>query len=320
MSNAKPQDKYGLDVIQAHLIHALFRHAIDDEITLKGGQAMRFHGSYRSTKDIDLQSDPTYPLSAMQARIRKAIKDVTESGLLQGAKVTEPKQTDTVARWKIAGHLPHCESPIHMTLEVSRRSQPDSDIIDSWHAPVPGLAGTHQPADQSAAPSAGSQIRLYSRQAMAAAKVAALCSPNRVAPRDIQDLMFLITTEVEPPIALLAGAGPEFVDDALENLWAKLETNGWDQCRAHLLPALPDAVAAKVDEGRWDDIRLLVGETVEDWLRRARLRINEAAPAQDNEQNLTFQSASNATPTTSTPTTPTTPVTSETPAPPSMPF
>ena len=90
--------------IQLNLLAAIYERAHPGEVVLKGGMAMRaVMGSSRMTKHIDLAQDPELDSGRLRSLIRSAIKAVLSSGILVNHKVTEPKQTHTVARWKIGG-------------------------------------------------------------------------------------------------------------------------------------------------------------------------------------------------------------------------
>ncbi len=180
------------DVLQARLIGAVFS-ASAGELVLKGGLAMRTsHRSQRYTKDVDLQTGPQVPQARVTGIIRKALKQAAETGFLKQVSITEPKQTDTVQRWKVAGVVG--SSHINMTVEVSRRGlPPPEDLVTTQ---VVDLAGQARP------------VYSYSASAIAASKVVALVAPNRVAARDLYDLDLLITMEVNPPIARLTGRWP----------------------------------------------------------------------------------------------------------------
>ncbi len=105
------------DIIQSRLVSAVFARSLKNQIVLKGGVAMRvLLGSARYTKDVDFGQNHGQSLPALQKLIRASIKECT-SGFLDGAVVTEPKQTDTVARWKISGVSLRSRSIIHLTVE-----------------------------------------------------------------------------------------------------------------------------------------------------------------------------------------------------------
>ncbi len=74
--------------------------------------------------EMDSSSDPHRSLGSLQKTVRSAVERALRgSGLLQ-ASISESKQTDTVARWKISGRTAAGED-LHLTVEVSRRRAPD---------------------------------------------------------------------------------------------------------------------------------------------------------------------------------------------------
>jgi predicted nucleotidyltransferase component of viral defense system len=247
------------DVIQARLVGAIFA-ASAGELVLKGGLAMRTsHRSQRLTKDLDLQCNPELPQARVAGIIRKALAQALDTGFLKQVSITAPKQTDTVQRFKIAGIVG--SSHINMTVEVSRRGLPPPEELVTTQ--VVDLAGQAR------------SVYSYSASAIAASKVVALAAPNRLAARDLYDLDLLITMEVNPPIALLARMGKKGIEEAISNLWDKLELLTWDHAVETLREFLPRQEAARLTESSWEERRLRTGETVERWLREAMQMIEE---------------------------------------------
>lgn len=246
------------DLVQARFVSAVFTQAAGD-LVLKGGLAMRsIFGSSRFTKDVDLQTTPRLPKARVASIVRQALKEAMATGFLKDVSMSEPKQTDTVQRWKVTGTVG--ETPIHMTVEVSRRGLPPAAHIVTRQ--MTDLTGKERPAYS------------YSSSAIAAGKVAALASPNRVAPRDVYDLDLLISTDVEPPIDLLVGMGRKELQEALAELWPKLDLMTFKLASESLLEYLPREEAAKFDETSWEERRLRTGENVERWLHEALERID----------------------------------------------
>lgn len=250
--------------LQARLIYEIFASCVRREFILKGGLAMRaLHGSVRVTKDIDLDSPPEIPVDHARARMRGAIKKALEGGCLIEAQVTEPKQTETVMRWKING-LTRRGSRIHLTVEVSRRGMPLADRVEERDYPAPeGISGA-------CSPKAPAKALVYASDAIAAMKVFALASENRVAPRDIYDLNVLIEAGIEPAPDLLRRLGEQEIEQALSRSWAKIDLMDWKMFRSEVLPTLPPAEASRFTEEEFDRIRMRVGEKVESWLTAAR--------------------------------------------------
>lgn len=187
-SLAAPTDPavWARELLQARLMGRLFAQRVHD-LALKGGLALRAaYGSYRATKDIDLDAGETLHLSDVQARVRRAIRQATATGVVRDVVVSEPKQTDTVARWKILGHEPVTGAPVHLTVEVSFRDRIDPASV----CEVPFQPSSADPV---------SVLTVYTAPALAFKKVQALLAPGREAVRDLSDLFLLIEAHVEPP-------------------------------------------------------------------------------------------------------------------------
>lgn len=249
--------------LQARLIYEIFSGCVRREFVLKGGLALRaLHGSERLTKDIDLDSPHEMPLDHAKARMRAAIKRALAGGCLIDAQVSEPKQTDTVMRWKINGTTRR-GSRIHLTVEVSRRPMPLADRAIEREYPNPRAGGG------ACAPAEPAKALVYDSEAIAAMKVFAMASETRVAPRDLYDLDILIQAGVEPPAELLARYGEKEVVAALGRAWGKIDLMDWPMFRSEVLPTLPGEVAEKFGEAEFERMRLRVGEKVQGWLEGA---------------------------------------------------
>jgi predicted nucleotidyltransferase component of viral defense system len=271
IEKAALESRLGLDVVardmlQARLLSALFTGNVRREVVLKGGLAMRAaYGSVRHTSDVDLQTGSEIPVSRIRALVREALQGALESGIVENPVVSEPKQTDTVQRWKVNGTLTGGGSQISMTVEVSRRGMPDDSDVARFAMQGPD-GGTAVFVDA------------VTPQAMAAGKVDALLAPNRVAVRDLYDLHLLVAMQVTPKPEALMRRGRDAVAGGLTDLWAKIELMTWEMARDELLPTLPDAVASALDEDAWDDMRLRTGEAVAGWLETAVAACPNPAP------------------------------------------
>src|SRR5260370_2002799 len=115
------------------------------------------------------------------------------SGLAQ-ISVSEPKQTDPVARWKISARTAAGDS-LHLTVEVSRRRAPDLSHVVK--VPV-------QVADRTLP---RVYVSVYDEQALTDNKLAALIDDRRTAPRDIYDLELLLARGVVPSVAAVENLG-----------------------------------------------------------------------------------------------------------------
>lgn len=256
------------DLVQARLLAQLFAQKVHD-VAIKGGMAMRVnHDKWaRATKDIDLDAGPSLPLAALQQLIRRAIRLATSDGLLQNVQITEPKQTEVTARWKIAGLDVRTGQTLHLTVEVSRRDTLDpQDLKQTYYGPTYGDEDSEM-------------VTVYTDQALAFKKVKALLSDTREAPRDIADLYLLIQARVEPPIAHLKQWFAQGGQAHVRELWRKLERMDQAMFRAEVLPSLPPTPDGQDLYQDWDDIRLCVGEHVERWIRQANGEDIPAAPS-----------------------------------------
>lgn len=249
------------DLVQARLLGALFSNSVRGEVALKGGFAMRvMAASTRYTKDIDLAASPTIPLRTVQSCVRKAIAGLAASGLVQGLEVSEPKQTDTTQRWKIAGKVGG--SVMHLTVEVSRRSEAEAtDVHMARYVPMPGLGAV--------------PIACIGLPSLSAAKVDCLANPKREAPRDVYDLFLLIKMDVRPSPEAIKAYGRAKLAEIRDTLWGKLEKMDYDVARQELLGFLPPETAAKITPDVWDEMRLEVEDKVCGWINEA---LGEAGP------------------------------------------
>lgn len=244
------------DIADTHgkTVHHPSGHHVADRMALKGGMAMRVaHQSIRQTKDIDLDADHDASLACVQSAMRRAIREATAGNWLKDIRVTEPKQTATVARWKIQGTLPDTGHVIHLTVEVSfRHSIQPGETIDVPHGE---------------SPSTTSQIPVYRDEILLLNKVEAFFSPVRDAPRDVMDMFLLFQAGVSLPRATLAErlnhqACPNLVKD----MWDKLERMDEARFRAEILPNWdPSQVPPEWQD--WSQIRLFVAEKLEQLLQ-----------------------------------------------------
>lgn len=249
------------DTMQMRILAQLFSQRLDG-LVLKGGMAMRVahYRHARATKDIDLDADHDLPLSALQNLVRKSIQMAARDGLLQHVVVTEPKQTDTTARWKISGLDPRTQQKLHLTVEISRRQN-----IDVAHT-------------RSETTDEGHDVLVYRDEIIAFQKIKALLCSTREAPRDIADLYLLIQASVDSPVPHLRKWINEGNIANIEEMWRKIERMDQAMFRQEVLPSLPPTPDGQIMFQDWDKIRLCVGEQVEKWLVEARARISTEAP------------------------------------------
>lgn len=261
-----PQDAIVRDLIQARLMSSVFSRDIAARLAIKGGFAMRMYAqTKRPTKDIDLQADPKMPMGTVAGIIREGIDAALGSGLLEDITITEPKQTETVQRWKINGRVAGGESNVHLTVEVSRRGMPSDDLL---------LRRDFVP--QPAAGALPSVVTVYSPAMMLVSKMAALASPNRIAARDVWDINELfdvmIEMRIEPPIALIAEFGAERLVQLQQAIDDKLDAMPWPVAKEQIVPLLPRKLAATFDEHAWAAMCVRASVQLGDWIEEARMR------------------------------------------------
>src|SRR5579859_3951002 len=183
------------DVLQQRLLTHLYRGTESSSLVLKGGAAMRvLTESARYTQDLDFDHDPHRSLASLQRTVRSAIDRALQGSGLADTTVSEPKQTDTVARWKISGRTLAGEH-LHLTVEVSRRRAPDLGHVIK--VPV-------QIADRTLP---RVYVSVYDEQALADNKLVALLDERRTAPRDVYDLELLLARGVCPGAKIVQQVG-----------------------------------------------------------------------------------------------------------------
>jgi predicted nucleotidyltransferase component of viral defense system len=225
------------DQFQQRLLTSIYRGVDSSSLVLKGGAAMRvLTASARYTQELDFDHDPRRSLGSLKKTMRSAIERALRgSGLVQ-LSVSEPKQTDTVARWKISARTADAEE-LHLTLEVSRRRSPDLDHV--LKVPI-------QIADRTLP---RVYVSVYDEQALVDNKVAALLDERRVAPRDFYDLELLLARGVCPSAAAVDQSGGRAA--LARRLSEKLELMNWALFRDQVLPALPNEIQVNIDEDEY---------------------------------------------------------------------
>jgi hypothetical protein len=222
------------DAFQQRLLTFLFRGPESSSLVLKGGGAMRvLTQSARYTQDLGFDHDPRRSLASLQKTIRAAIDRALKGSGLVDTSVTAPKQTDTVARWKISGRT-ELGVQLHLTVEVSRRVKPDAGHIAKVPIQVPDLTLPRV------------YVSVYDDQALANQKFAALLDARRTAARDLYDLELLFARGVCPKASVIdAHGGAELVTQGAAS---KLDAMDWALFRDQVLPTLKSDVHAHIDE------------------------------------------------------------------------
>ena len=237
------------DALQQRLLTHLYRGAESSSLVLKGGAAMRvLTESARYTQDLDFDHDPHRSLASLQRTVRSAIDRALQGSGLSLVSLSEPKQTDTVARWKVSSRTGAGED-LHLTVEVSRRRAPD--LAHVLKVPI-------QVADRTLP---RVYVSVYDEQALADNKLSALLDERRTAPRDIYDLELLLARGVCPSAQAVerVGGGATLLPRVSE----KLDLMGWALFRDQVLPALPREIQANIDEDEYLAMKVRLLESLE---------------------------------------------------------
>jgi predicted nucleotidyltransferase component of viral defense system len=237
------------EAFQRRLLTFLYRGSTSSSLVLKGGMAMRvLTESARFTQDLDFDHDPHRSLASLQKTVRTAIDRAIHGSGLTGTSISESKQTDTVARWKISGRTSTGEN-LHLTVEVSRHRAPDPNHV--LKIPI-------QIADRTLP---RVYVSIYDEQALVDNKLAALIDDRRTAPRDVYDLELLLAREVVPSAAAVESLGGPVT--LMKRVTDKLDLMSWVLFRDEVLPTLPAEIHAHVDEGEYLAMKLRLLQTLE---------------------------------------------------------
>ncbi|HVS76790.1 MAG TPA: nucleotidyl transferase AbiEii/AbiGii toxin family protein [Steroidobacteraceae bacterium] len=237
------------EVLQHRLLTCLYRGTESSSLVLKGGAAMRvLTASARYTQDLDFDHDPRRSLTSLQKTVRSAVARALQGSGLTQTSITEPKQTDTVARWKISGRTSSGEE-LHLTLEVSRRRAPDLGHVVKIPVQI----------DDRTLPRV--YVSVYDEQALVDNKLVALIDKRRTAPRDIYDLEILLARGACPSTAAIERAGGRAT--LMLRVGDKLDLMGWPLFRDQVLPALPREIQAHVDEEQYLAMKVRLLELLE---------------------------------------------------------
>src|SRR3546814_17449306 len=173
------------------------------------------------TQYIDFSTAPMVRNARIRTIVRDSFRELERSGFLEESKLTNPKDTVTVQRFKIEGRLAGSDHRMNMTVEVSRRGLPaESHLVRTIYRPPEG-SGV-QPT----------LVESFDATSILAGKVLALGSPNREKPRDIFDIAMLVELKVEPPIAQLQLLSSAQLDAIREDVTQKVQTLDWDTFRS----------------------------------------------------------------------------------------
>ncbi len=212
-------------------------------------------GSLRLTKDMDFDRDTeATTLNSVRSMITRGMKSAAEQSRLRAVAIDFSKATDVTLRARmvgetIAGHA------VRFEVEVSGRRFPRRENR-RMETVVP-------PSDYGMAPF---PVHTYTHAMLAASKVLAVMSDNRNVPRDVYDLRDLIFAQANP-VDILRGLPTEAVGYMRADVVSKLALITFDQAREELLPYLPPAIAAEIDQATWDAWTLDVAESIDGWFQ-----------------------------------------------------
>jgi predicted nucleotidyltransferase component of viral defense system len=258
------------DRCQMQFLAQLMRQGAD-RFVLKGGMAMRaLYGSARLTKDIDFDCEDSVSAQSMKAQMPKALEQAARATGLIGITVKQTKAGDLANKWRLDGRL-QAGQPITFDVEVSRRGVPGETYVTTKTVQAP--YDYRIPVFV---------VRVYTAEAMAAGKVNALLSENRSVPRDVYDLFDFVQQGVDPSSLWIAHVPREVLQRKRSAVWAKVDGIVFDLANAELLPYIPPALRATIDERKWDHMRTEVANRVDVWLDTA---IAQAKPAKEMDRD-----------------------------------
>jgi predicted nucleotidyltransferase component of viral defense system len=240
------------DRLQQRLLTHLYRGSESSGLVLKGGAAMRvLTESARYTQDLDFDHDPHRSLGSLQKTVRSAVERALRGGGLLQTSISESKQTETVARWKISARTETGED-LHLTVEVSRRRAPDLSHV--LKIPIQITDRTLPRV----------YVSVYDEQALTDNKLAALLDERRTAPRDVYDLELLLSRGVCASAEVIEQLGGQV--DIVRRVSKKLDLMNWALFRDQVLPALPRETQANIDEEEYLAMKVRLIEAIEQCL------------------------------------------------------
>jgi len=238
------------NTFQQRLLAALFKTREKGELIVKGGAAMKIHTqSARFTKDIDLDHDPHRGIPSLVKSVRKSIDQAFIGSGFKKLDVSEPKQTDTVARWKIHAEGPRGER-FQLTLEVSRRHEINLDEIEASPLQMKGAPRVY--------------VDVYKSDKLVEMKLHALLDENRIAPRDIYDLDLLIADGSRASASSLQSMHEKY-GDLSEQMIKKMDAMPWAMFESQTLSVIPDELKERIDESEYGAMKDRILTEVMQW-------------------------------------------------------
>lgn len=170
------------------------RHADKALYAVKGGCNLRFfYNSPRYSEDLDIDIKTIAP-NTLRSKTNKIVQSTpfVHSLVTKGLTLTrfsEPKQTDTVQRWKFELHAENISAPLHTKIEFSRRGiAPGTE----FGMATPSLTmGYQMPTIL---------LSHYGKNAAFLQKIAALIGRSETQARDVFDLNLLWEAGARPKL------------------------------------------------------------------------------------------------------------------------
>lgn len=229
----------------------VFSKRVDvSRFVLKGGANLRyFSGSIRYSEDIDLD---TANLAAYL--VKEKVEAVLDSGPLplllrtQGLAVVEhtnPKQTETTQRWKVAIAAPSLPDPVRTKIEFSAREITGEYELDPIPAEAVAPYALRPPS-----------VQHYTGNTPIEQKILALAGRSETQARDVFDLDLLLRNRTFPAGIL----DPTVLDGAA----SRAMELPYAAFRDQVIPFLePDAVELYNSGEAWGQIQTFVVEALE---------------------------------------------------------
>lgn len=245
------------DRSQMLLLRALYHEIGPKRLYLKGGMAMRaLYGSIRLTKDIDFERAENLPVETAGKRLAAALMTAAKQSRLSDIVLNDKKSTKTSTCWRLEGKTGR-GLVVSFEVQISGRGLPTGHLLTTT---------LRCPSDYSITPFV---VEAYDQDAMAAAKIAAVMSANRDAPRDVFDLNDLLSQNANPVALLAQRLSVGQLETMRANIFAKIEAISWNHAESELMPYIAPVERERYTRARWNDMCLTIASGVEAWLQQA---------------------------------------------------
>ena len=240
-------------VEQFHLLFLaqLGRRVSPSLFVVKGGCNLRFfHKSIRYSEDMDLDLGEI-GAQALRDRVRDVFASRPFAQILEARgigidRVSEPKQTETTQRWKLALGVEGSGSPLPTKIECSRRGLDDGVVFGSVD---PHIARTYQLPPL--------MVSHYDAASALRQKIGALAGRRETQARDVFDVHHLFAGGATP------AGGPELSRDIVDHACANAMTIDFTTFKSQVLAYLAPNDQAHFDSAPvWDTIVLEVVEAL----------------------------------------------------------